>query len=517
MTLLRRRILCMAAIAVLAQTLGSASLQAQASSSASGERPAGQAQAADPSDSRSAPDEAGHFLELGRRISPWSVSPFVLILLAIAILPLLGGHWWESHVNKGVVSLLCALPVLAYLLNQGPLGLQVLTSVIHDYYAFTVLLVALFTISGGIFVDGDLEATPLVNTAFLAIGSILASFIGTTGAAVLLIRPLLKTNAERTRKTHVFVFFIFLVANVGGSLLPVGDPPLFLGYLYGVPFFWTLRALWPAWLTAVAVLLVVFYLWDTMAYSREPESALRRDEGRRTRLTIHGRTNFLLILGVLIATIYLRQFTLADGTILDVSWMRQPVMLLLALVSFGVDYRRRELARSAGKLQLRTPRERNHFTFAPMIEVAVLFLGIFVTMTPAICLLRAFGAESGITQPWQFFWMTGGLSSFLDNAPTYATYFALGQGVTQALLSAQPGLPVVQTHSGPIAANILAAISLGAVFMGANTYIGNAPNFMVRAICEEAKVRMPSFFRYMLYSGCILIPTFLLLTLIYVR
>ena len=229
MTLLRRRILCLAAITVLAQTMGLASLQAQASSSAPVERPAGQAEAVRASDSRSEPDEAGLFLELGRRVSPWSISPFVLILLAIAILPLLGGHWWESHVNKGVVSLLCALPVLAYLLNQGPLGLQVLTWVLHDYYAFTVLLVALFTISGGIHVDGDLEATPLVNTAFLALGSLLASFIGTTGAAVLLIRPLLKANAERTRKTHVFVFFIFLVANVGGSLLPVGDPPLFLG------------------------------------------------------------------------------------------------------------------------------------------------------------------------------------------------------------------------------------------------------------------------------------------------
>jgi Na+/H+ antiporter NhaD/arsenite permease-like protein len=461
-------------------------------------------------------EPSGVFETLGRRISPWAIVPFVLILLAIAILPLIRGHWWESHPNKAVVSVLCALPVVAYLANLGPIGFQAIAEVLHDYYAFVVLLVALFTISGGIYLEGDLEATPIINTVYLGTGALLASFIGTTGAAVLLIRPLLKTNSERTRKTHVFVFFIFLVANIGGCLLPVGDPPLFLGYLYGVPFFWTLKTLWPAWLTAVAILLAVFYLWDTFAYSREPASALRRDQRRRSPLKVHGRTNFALILGVLLAVIYLRTFDLGNGVTLDVSWMRQPVMLLLALLSFALDYRRREPGAAGSQHHAGTPRDRNHFTFAPMIEVAVLFFGIFITMIPAICLLKAHGAESGITQPWQFFWMTGGLSSFLDNAPTYATYFALGQGVTQGLLTADPGLAVIQTHSGPIAAHILVAISLGAVFMGANTYIGNAPNFMVRSICEEAKVRMPSFFHFMLYSACILIPTFVLLMAIYV-
>jgi Na+/H+ antiporter NhaD/arsenite permease-like protein len=515
--LFRSRIICLGALVLLAGALVAGTLHAQTPPAPSIGRPAGPTEAAPTGQATPVPDEGTPFVALGRHISPWAVAPFVLILLAIAILPLLGGHWWESHVNKGVVSLLCGLPVLAYLIDQGPIGLQVLTAVLHDYYAFAVLLVALFTISGGIYVDGDLEATPLVNTAYLGIGSVLASFIGTTGAAVLLIRPLLKTNAERTRKTHVFIFFTFLVANIGGSLLPVGDPPLFLGYLYGVPFFWTLGALWPAWLTAVAILLAVFYVWDTIAYSKEPESALRRDVQRRTQLVVHGRANLALILGVLLATIYLRRFDLADGSVVDVSWMRQPAMLLLALVSFSLDYRKRERARTAGQHNVRTAREHNRFTFGPMIEVAVLFFGIFVTMTPAICLLRAFGADSGITQPWQFFWMTGLLSSFLDNAPTYATYFALGQSVTQGLLATQPGLRVLQTHSGPISAGILAAISLGAVFMGANTYIGNAPNLMVRSICEEAKVRMPSFFHYMVYSGCILIPTFLLLTVIYLR
>jgi Na+/H+ antiporter NhaD/arsenite permease-like protein len=516
-SLLRHRILCIAATVVLAEAFAPSALCAQAPPSPSIEQPAGHVEAGTAGKGPAALEEDGLFVALGRRISPWAVAPFLLILLAIAVLPLIRGRWWESHMNKGVVSLLCGLPVLAYLLDQGPIGLQVLTLVLHDYYAFAVLLVALFTISGGIYVDGDLEATPLVNTAFLGVGSLLASLVGTTGAAVLLIRPLLKTNAERTRKTHVFIFFIFLVANIGGSLLPVGDPPLFLGYLYGVPFFWTLSALWPAWLTAIAILLAVFYVWDTIAYSKEPASALKQDVERRTRLTIHGRANFVLIAGVLLATIYLQRYDLANGSVLDVSWMRQPVMLLLALVSFSLDYRRRERAWSAGQQHVRTPRDHNHFTFAPMIEVAVLFFGIFVTMTPAVCLLRAFGANSGITQPWQFFWMTGSLSSFLDNAPTYATYFALGQSVTQGLLAGQPGLQAIPTHSGPISAAILVAISLGAVFMGANTYIGNAPNFMVRSICEEAKVRMPSFFHYMFYSGCILIPTFLLLTAIYVK
>jgi Na+/H+ antiporter NhaD/arsenite permease-like protein len=453
---------------------------------------------------------------LGQRLSYWSVTPFVLILLSIAIIPLIHGRWWEQNVNKSVVSFLCALPILAYLIDQGPLGLEVLVTVLHEYYAFIILLVALFTISGGIYLEGDLRATPILNTVFLGIGSVLASVIGTTGAAMVLIRPLLRANSERKHTTHVFVFFIFLVANIGGSLLPVGDPPLFLGYLYGVPFFWTLRALWPAWLTATAILLAVFYVWDTYAYSRESPRDKELDRVRERGIRIHGRINFLLILGVLSSVIYLRGYELASGTTIDVTWMRQPVMMLLALVSFAIDHRVRERRRREGHEHHQTPRDRNRFSFAPMIEVAVLFIGIFITMIPAICLLKAHGAESGITRPWQFYWMTGGLSSFLDNAPTYATYFALGQGVTKGLLVNGADLVLVATRTGPIAWNILVGISLGAVFMGANTYIGNAPNFMVRSICEDAKVRMPSFLGYMLYSACILIPTFLLIMAIYV-
>jgi Na+/H+ antiporter NhaD/arsenite permease-like protein len=453
--------------------------------------------------------------ELGKILPYWSVIPFILILLGIAIIPLLHGGWWESNLNKGVVSVLCSLPIIAYLIWLGPLGQKALVEILHDYYAFIILLVALFTISGGIHLDGDLRATPLVNMAFLGLGAGLASFIGTTGAAMLLIRPLLKTNQERKKKAHIFIFFIFLVANIGGSLLPVGDPPLFLGYLFGVPFFWTLR-LWPLWLTEVALLLTIFYIWDTWAYSKESKEDLRRDLREQKPLKVYGKINLLLILGVLGSVIFFKAYKV-NGTLIDLSWMQQPCMVLLALISFVLDTHSKQKAHKRGHAEFKTPREHNYFTFYAMVEVALLFIGIFITMTPAICLLKALGGGTGVKHAWQFFWMSGGLSSFLDNAPTYATYFALGQGVTKGLLASSGSLPIVPIASGPIGDEILMAISAGSVFMGANTYIGNAPNFMVKSICEEAKVKMPSFFGYMLYSGLILVPSFLLIMFIYLR
>jgi Na+/H+ antiporter NhaD/arsenite permease-like protein len=451
--------------------------------------------------------------ELGKLLPYWTVAPFVVILLAIALIPLIHGHWWESNLNKSVVSTLCSLPILAYLVWVGPLGMEVLAEILKDYYGFIILLVALFTISGGIHLEGDLKATPLVNSIFLGLGAILASFIGTTGAAMVLIRPLLNTNRERKYKSHVFIFFIFLVANIGGSLLPVGDPPLFLGYLFGVPFFWTLR-LWPVWLTAVSIVLAVFYIWDTWAYSRESAADLRRDAQHQKKLKVHGLINVVLILGVLSSVVVLSDYPMGPYSV-NLTWMRQPVMILLALISYVLDHRKKERAHKHGHVEFKSPREHNAFTFYAMIEVAVLFIGIFITMTPAICLLKAHGAETGVKHAWQFFWMSGGLSSFLDNAPTYATYFALGQGVTKGLLASGEGLTLVAANTGPISEQILMAISAGSVFMGANSYIGNAPNFMVKSICEEAKVKMPSFFGYMAYSIGILIPIFLLITYIY--
>ena len=451
-------------------------------------------------------------VQLGNILPYWSVIPFILILLAIAIIPLLQGKWWESNLNKGVVSFLCSLPIISYLLWIGPIGQKVLVEILHDYYAFITLLVALFTISGGIHLEGDFKVTPFVNTIVLGLGAILSSIIGTTGASMLLIRPLIKANHERKKKVHVFIFFIFLVGNIGGSLLPVGDPPLFLGYLFGVPFFWTIR-LWPVWLTEVAILLITFYIWDTWASSKEG-TTMRREKWEWRRLRIHGKRNLVLILGVLASVIFFRTYTV-DGVNIDLAWMQQPSMILILLISFMLERKSRDRAHKNGHTQFKTGREHNQFTFNAIVEVGLLFAGIFITMAPAICLLKARGAETGLTKAWQFFWMSGALSSFLDNTPTYATYFALGQGVTRGLLASGTQIPVVVAENGPIATQILMAISLGSVFMGANSYIGNAPNFMVKSICEEAKVRMPHFFGYMAYSCLILIPSFFLIMYAY--
>ncbi|MEX2223757.1 MAG: sodium:proton antiporter [Candidatus Rokuibacteriota bacterium] len=403
----------------------------------------------------------------------YTVLPFVAMLLAIALFPLWLPHWWESNRSKLVVAAALGAPVLALYLAREP---GALVHMAADYVSFIVLLAGLYVIAGGVVLRGDLEATPLVNTAFLATGSLLASFIGTTGASMLLIRPLLQTNRERARVTHTVVFFIFLVSNIGGMLTPLGDPPLFLGYLQGVPFAWTFR-LWLPWLAMTASLLLVYYVWDSRHHAHETKAALTRDHTQIEPLRIQGAVNGIWLGGVVAA----------------VAFLRAPVREL-AIVAL------------AGLSLWRTPRairQANRFTAYPMVEVAVLFLGIFLTMIPALELLHVRGGELGVREPWQFFWATGLLSSFLDNAPTYLTFLALAQGL---------GLPdevVGMPHA------ILAAISVGAVAMGANTYIGNAPNFMVKAIAEEAKVRMPSFFGYMLYSGAVLLPMFALVTVLF--
>jgi Na+/H+ antiporter NhaD/arsenite permease-like protein len=403
----------------------------------------------------------------------YSVLPFVAMLLAIAVGPLWVPAWWEHNRNKLLLSAALGLPVAALYLAREPIALVHLG---EEYASFILLLAGLYVIAGGIRLTGDLEATPLTNTGFLAIGSLLASFLGTTGASMLLIRPLLQTNRERTRVTHTVVFFIFLVSNVGGLLTPLGDPPLFLGYLKGVPFTWTF-GLWRPWLVSVAVLLLVYFVWDSVVHAREPLAALRRDRTERQPLRLSGLANGVWLLGVVGAV-----------AILGAPW-REGVIVGLAALSLWL-----------------TPREirrANGFTSYPIVEVAVLFAGIFLTMMPALELLRTRGSELGVREPWQFFWATGMLSSFLDNAPTYLTFLALGQGL--GLADEVVGV----SHA------VLAAISAGAVFMGANTYIGNAPNFMVKSIAEEAKVPVPSFFGYMLYSGGVLLPLFAALTWIF--
>jgi len=397
------------------------------------------------------------------------------MLVAIAVFPLWIPHWWESNRNKLVVSLLLGLPILALYAARRP---GALASMAEEYVSFIVLLAGLYVISGGIVLRGDLEATPLTNVGFLALGSALASFIGTTGASMLLIRPLLQINRERTHVRHTIVFFIFLVSNIGGMLTPLGDPPLFLGYLQGVPFTWTFR-LWAHWALQVAALLALYFVWDTRQYTREPIAALRRDRAQVEPLRLRGAPNIVGLGLVVLAVAFLHA-----------PW-REAAIIGLAALSLW-----------------RTPhgiRRANGFTAYPIVEVAVLFAGIFLTMIPALELLRLRGGELGVREPWQFFWATGILSSFLDNAPTYLTFLALGQGLGLAR-------EVVDVPHA-----ILAAISVGSVSMGANSYIGNAPNFMVKSIAEEQGVTMPSFFGYMLYSGAILLPLFVVVTLVFFR
>jgi Na+/H+ antiporter NhaD/arsenite permease-like protein len=384
-------------------------------------------------------------------------------------------HFWESNVRKFGVSAVLGIPVLLLYVVHAP-GAIVHTA--HDYLSFMILLGSLFVISGGVLMDGDLEATPVVNTTFLAAGALAASFIGTTGASMLLIRPLLHTNSERRNVVHTFVFFIFLVSNVGGCLTPLGDPPLFLGYLQGVPFTWTFRLL-PAWLFTTTILLVIYFIWDTRAHAAETPPYIRADKTTREPITVRGTENLFLLGGIVAAAAFLGS-----------PW-RELAMVGLSLLSY-----------------VRTPRElheANHFSLHPIIEVAVIFFGIFATMIPALDLLRLRGGELGVTHPAQFFWASGALSSFLDNAPTYLTFLALAQG---------QGLPAEVVN---VPHTILAAISLGAVFMGANSYIGNGPNFMVRSIAESRGVRMPSFGGYMIYSSCVLLPVFVLVTFVFFR
>jgi len=407
------------------------------------------------------------------------IVPFVLMLLAIALLPLVAPHWWESNANKARVALILGVPVAGYLLLQGEAGWHRVQHTLVEYVEFIVLLSSLYTISGGIALRGDLQATPVVNSCFLGLGAVLASIMGTTGASMLLIRPLLQTNAERRYVAHTVVFFIFLVSNIGGCLTPLGDPPLFLGYLRGVPFTWTL-SLWPAWLAMVVVLLVVYGVWDIIMHARESPQALQFDRTHLEPLRLQGSINFLF-LGLVITAVAL---------------VPSPWRMLLMLAATGGSLLIGETA----------ARHANQFTYAPIIEVAVLFLGIFLTMIPVLAFLDQHGASLGVNTPVRFFWITGVLSSFLDNAPTYVTFFEAAR--------AQTSLTLGGTTVAGVQDIWLKAISLGAVCMGANSYIGNGPNFMVKAVAEDVGIRMPSFFGYMIYSGLILLPLFVGVTLV---
>jgi Na+/H+ antiporter NhaD/arsenite permease-like protein len=443
---------------------------------------------------------------LGVELSLFSILPFALLLLAIAVLPLVASAWWEHNRNKAVVALVLSLPVVFYLVATfGWLGAHVLGEKVEEYTSFLVLLAALFLISGGIHVRGSLAGTPLVNTGLLGLGTVLASVLGTTGASVLLIRPILRANAKRVRRAHIVIFFIFVVSNCGGLLTPLGDPPLFLGFLKGVPFLWT-TSLWREWLFVNGLLLVTFNVWDQRVLAAEElqrKGSQLEEVQRHEPLSIDGGHNFLFLLGV-VAVVFCAGQGFGNG---GAPWhfgVQEALMVALAALAWGTT---RQSTRVA-----------NRFTVAPIVEVAVLFAGIFVTMAPALLILNAWGqggrtvlgSSFGVREPWQYFWCTGALSSFLDNAPTYLTFAATACGMEGIATEGRYLAELIQRSAG--AERILQAISAGAVFMGANTYIGNGPNFMVKAIAEESGVRMPSFFGYTAYSGLILLPTFAAVT-----
>ncbi|WP_284614396.1 sodium:proton antiporter [Aquabacterium humicola] len=442
----------------------------------------------------------------GAALAAWWGLPFAGVLLSIALMPLLAPQVWHHHYGKIAAgwALAFVLPFAASY-GAGTAAQALLHTLLAEYLPFIILLTALFTVSGGIYVRGNLHGSPALNTGLMAIGAVLASLMGTTGASMLLIRPLIRANDNRRHVAHVVIFFIFIVSNAGGSLTPLGDPPLFLGFLKGVEFTWTLKHLFPETLFLVGALLAIFFALDSYWYRREGVLPVDPTPDAAPTFGLDGKVN-LLSLAAIVALV-LMSGTWQPGIAFDV-WgttvelqqlVRDGLLIVVTFVSLAITPQSVRLA--------------NQFGWGPMQEVAKLFIGIFVTMLPVLAMLKAgeSGAFAAVTRavtgadgqplPWAYFWFSGILSSFLDNAPTYLVFFNLAGGDPQQLM-------------GPLATT-LAAISAGSVFMGANSYIGNAPNFMVKAIAEDRGIRMPSFFGYMLWSGTILIPLFVLITFIW--
>jgi Na+/H+ antiporter NhaD/arsenite permease-like protein len=444
--------------------------------------------------------------DIGALLPFWSVLPFAGILLSLALIPLFAPHFWEHHFPKisAFWALIFAVPFL-YFFREVAVH-EIAHIIIIDYIPFILLLWALFTVSGGIHVKGTLKGSPGVNTLILLIGTILASFIGTTGASMLMIRPILRSNAWRKYKVHTVVFFIFLVSNIGGVLTPLGDPPLFLGFLHGVPFFWTLK-LFPQMIFASFILLGMYFILDSFYYKKEDKLALKSQEIEP--LKIEGSHNFIFLAGIIGGILFSGMVKLGEVNIFGIhqsfeNLIRDAILIIMGLSSLVST--KKEI------------RQGNEFTWAPILEVAYLFAGIFITIIPALAILKA--GENGalalliksINTPVHYFWASGALSSFLDNAPTYLTF------LNSEIGKFYPGMPESQAVARIVVERIpyLAAVSAGAVFMGANTYIGNAPNFMVKSIAEEAGVKMPSFFGYMFkYSIPILLVLFIIMTFVF--
>ncbi|MDM8556359.1 sodium:proton antiporter [Desulfococcaceae bacterium HSG7] len=453
-------------------------------------------------------DTGGHGkVELGAFLPLWSCIPFACMLLSIALFPLLAPDFWHHHFGK--VSAFWALSLAAPFLYvyKGVALYEILHIILADYVPFIILLWSLYTVSGGILLRGSLRGTPLVNTLILVIGTVLASWMGTTGAAMLLIRPFLRANDYRKNRTFMVVFFIFLVANVGGSLTPLGDPPLFLGFLHGVTFFWTLKIM-PHMLVVVGMLLVIYFFLDTYHYKKEGIKPPEENEVKEP-LKLVGIHNFLFLGGVIGAVLMSGMVDWGEINTFGIhravqDWVRDSLLIIMGVLSM-----------------VTTPikiRDDNSFTWFPIIEVAYLFIGIFITMIPCLLILKA-GSKGelaflieAVKQPVHYFWVTGLLSSCLDNAPTYLTFFNTALGSFYAGMPEAEAVPLLMSDS----TIYLQAISAGAVFFGACSYIGNAPNFMVRSISEEAGTPMPSFFGYILkFSLLYLIPCFAIVTLIF--
>ncbi|MCC7347987.1 MAG: sodium:proton antiporter [Variibacter sp.] len=444
----------------------------------------------------------------GSKLSIVWVLPFVGLLLCVATGPLFYPHLWEHHYGKfSAFWSACVIVPLYFSVGPAPTVAALLHTALLEYLPFILLLLALFVVAGGLYLEGNLRGTPAANTVLLALGTVLASLVGTTGASMILIRPLIRANDDRTYNVHVVIFFIFLVSNIGGALTPLGDPPLFVGFLKGVDFFWTFTHLWRPMLLVAGIVLAVFFILDLVLHRREEGRSHPLDPTPDSALKLHGGVNLALlvvIIGAILLSAYWKpgvSFRVGSVALELQSLVRDAIFVLVAIASMALTNRRYRAA--------------NGFSWGPIQEVALLFAGIFICLVPMIAILHA-GKDGalaplvalvtradGSTNNAAYFWLTGGLSSFLDNAPTYLVFFELAGGDPQALMTTM--------------AATLAAISAGAVFMGANSYIGNAPNFMVYAIARERGVKMPSFFAYMLWSGGILIPTFLLCTWVFFR
>ena len=447
----------------------------------------------------------------GADLPLWSIIPFAGILLSIAFWQLIAPHFW--HHNYGKISfawaLIFAIPYLVFF--HGHALYDILHIYLIDYIPFIILLWGLFTVAGGIVVRGTLRGTPVVNLVLLLIGTAVASWIGTTGASMLLIRPLIRANAYRKNKTHLIIFFIFLVSNIGGSLTPLGDPPLFLGFLHGVPFFWTTTALLPHMLFMCVLLLVLFFIVDTVLFKRE--GGMVPDDGEKEPIRVVGLFNLICLAGIVAGVLMSGTFKWGEINVLAVHVAWQNILRDLVIVAMGLLSLK--FTPFAGAL-----RRENQFEWEPIAEVAKLFAAIFMTIIPALAILKAGeqGALSGliraVKEPWHYFWITGVLSSFLDNAPTYLAFFNTALGKLH-MTEAMAHDVLVGAAANPEFIKLLTAISVGAVFMGANSYIGNAPNFLVRGIAESSDIRMPSFFGYMLWSVGILLPLFVIITLVF--